>query len=289
MTSLGISSNAPKLPPELEREIFMIAAVIDEQAIPTLLRVARRVLVWIEPLLYKKFVFRRRPWEAREAPLMRRLSAAIHAIQAKPLAFVETNIRDIIWWQYIGQEHAETLLSICSGVRNLALIILTHPMVSHFSTLQHLQRLTVPLDPRFPLDLPALKASFASLTHLHVHSCVADLNLLWISTLPSLTHFCIENPASNDRPALYELLHKSPKLQVCVCTFDLPQMHVTPSGPWIEDQRVVIMQLDIDSDKYVRSWKLGADGGRDFWAQAEEFLARKSSDASITAQLCDWE
>ncbi|KAJ6513600.1 hypothetical protein C8R47DRAFT_1286286 [Mycena vitilis] len=284
MQSLDISLSAPKLPPELEREIFTVAAIVEERAIPTLLRVARRVLVWIEPLLYRRFVFRRRSWEAHysDAPLTRRLIAAFHAIQAKPLAFVEANIRGILWCHYFGKEHAETLLSICSGVRNLALKMLTHPMVTHLSSLQHLQRLTVPLDPRFPLDLPTLKPAFASLTHLHVHSYFAELDLLWISTLPSLTHFCIKDPANTDRPALHELLQKSPKLQVCVFkfAFDLPHMHVTPS----EDQRVVIMRLNIDSDKYVRSWKIGADGGRDFWAQAEEFLERKRSDDSIS--LC---
>jgi hypothetical protein len=33
-------------PLELEREIFMTAAIIHEETIPTLLRVAHRVLVW---------------------------------------------------------------------------------------------------------------------------------------------------------------------------------------------------------------------------------------------------
>ncbi|KAJ7131271.1 hypothetical protein C8R44DRAFT_850069, partial [Mycena epipterygia] len=40
-------------PPEREREIFEIAALLYPGAIPILLRVARRVLVWIEPLLYR--------------------------------------------------------------------------------------------------------------------------------------------------------------------------------------------------------------------------------------------
>ncbi|KAJ7182911.1 hypothetical protein C8R43DRAFT_1116525 [Mycena crocata] len=49
-------SNPTPLPAELEREIFRLAAKICPQTAPTLLRVARRVLVWVEPLLYETLI-----------------------------------------------------------------------------------------------------------------------------------------------------------------------------------------------------------------------------------------
>ncbi|KAJ6550049.1 hypothetical protein B0H19DRAFT_1160293 [Mycena capillaripes] len=40
------------LPPELERLIFEIAALESPKSMPALILVARRVQIWIEPLLY---------------------------------------------------------------------------------------------------------------------------------------------------------------------------------------------------------------------------------------------
>ncbi|KAJ7813792.1 hypothetical protein B0H14DRAFT_2522595, partial [Mycena olivaceomarginata] len=42
------------LPLDLEREIFEITARLYPHTIPQLLRVARRILAWIEPLLYTR-------------------------------------------------------------------------------------------------------------------------------------------------------------------------------------------------------------------------------------------
>ncbi|KAJ7478691.1 hypothetical protein B0H11DRAFT_1281445 [Mycena galericulata] len=49
-------SLTPKLPPELERYIFELGALADRRGIPSLLRVAHRVHVWLEPLLYNALV-----------------------------------------------------------------------------------------------------------------------------------------------------------------------------------------------------------------------------------------
>ncbi|KAK7047058.1 hypothetical protein R3P38DRAFT_3176535 [Favolaschia claudopus] len=50
-------SNSPCFPPELERYIFETAALFYPHTIPRLLPVARRVLIWIEPLLYRRVYF----------------------------------------------------------------------------------------------------------------------------------------------------------------------------------------------------------------------------------------
>ncbi|KAJ7121829.1 hypothetical protein C8R43DRAFT_1136349 [Mycena crocata] len=49
MTVLGL----PVLPVELEREIFEIAAHSRPRSVPTLVLVASRVKVWVEPFLYR--------------------------------------------------------------------------------------------------------------------------------------------------------------------------------------------------------------------------------------------
>jgi hypothetical protein len=40
--------------------------------------------------------------------------------------------------------------------------------------------------------------------------------------------------------------------------------------------------LDICANDYAQDWKLGVAGGPDFWVHAEEFLAKKRSDKSIS-------
>ncbi|KAJ7762894.1 hypothetical protein B0H16DRAFT_1528085 [Mycena metata] len=43
----------PAFPPELERLVFEMAAHARPPTIPTFMRVARRVKIWVEPLLYR--------------------------------------------------------------------------------------------------------------------------------------------------------------------------------------------------------------------------------------------
>ncbi|KAJ7879703.1 hypothetical protein B0H13DRAFT_1571256, partial [Mycena leptocephala] len=46
----------PLLPPELERIIFELAAFVNPASMPSLLLVAPRVKIWIEPLLYETLI-----------------------------------------------------------------------------------------------------------------------------------------------------------------------------------------------------------------------------------------
>ncbi|KAJ7659091.1 hypothetical protein DFH06DRAFT_1130657 [Mycena polygramma] len=57
--SLGGIADAiqPNLPPELERHIFELAALSHPMLIPNMIRVAWRVKLWIEPLLYRTLAF----------------------------------------------------------------------------------------------------------------------------------------------------------------------------------------------------------------------------------------
>ncbi|KAJ7677784.1 hypothetical protein DFH06DRAFT_560623 [Mycena polygramma] len=129
-------SGAPAFPLEIELEIFTTAAILYDETIPSLLRVAHRVLIWIEPLLYRKMLFEqsRQPYSAKS-----RLSAAIQSLQAKPLAFRE-NVRDIMWLDGYLDENLCTLLSLCTGVKTLVLWGLNRELADRISSLQ-LERL----------------------------------------------------------------------------------------------------------------------------------------------------
>ncbi|KAJ6564606.1 hypothetical protein B0H19DRAFT_1259028 [Mycena capillaripes] len=286
MTSAETLLQPPVLPPELEQEIFITAATMHEEAIPTLLLVAHRVLVWIEPLLYRTLIFRKtRHYKSR-------LSAAIQIIQTKPPAVIPKNVHDVMVWHPNSKHEICTLLSMCSGVQNVVLHSLTPATVLCLSSLQRLQRLTLPEPLRS--EVPQIHPSmpfFLALTHLHIHTFVGHLNRQWIGALPSLTHFCIEQPLDVDLPDLLGVLQECTKLRILVCTYPLDSLSggiLRNPTAWIDDHRVVLLALDVETDAYVQDWRSGAAGGRDFWVRAEEFLAKKQKDPSITTQACDY-
>ncbi|KAJ7662178.1 hypothetical protein DFH06DRAFT_366794 [Mycena polygramma] len=94
---------APVLPRDLEREIFDIVASEGIKSIPPLLRVARRVKVWTEPLLYRVIFVRENPTrdyfgrdlfeKTRDAVIHPRAITA--AIQRLPSVFFHTHVRHL--------------------------------------------------------------------------------------------------------------------------------------------------------------------------------------------------
>jgi hypothetical protein len=188
---------------------------------------------------------------------------------------MQETVRNILWWHYFGEKEMRILLSICTGVQNLALKSLTPSMLPLLESLQ-LRRLTLPLSSH--LNQISTTKTFTTLTHLHIHFVHDGGQWTWIGTLPSLTHLCISNPVHDDRQFVDVLLRRIKKLQVLVCTFSLGVLLL--SDHWVDDPRVVFLRLNHD---YVRDWKSGAAGGRDFWVRAEEFLALKLIDTSISS------
>ncbi|KAJ7677775.1 hypothetical protein DFH06DRAFT_1316578 [Mycena polygramma] len=216
------------------------------------------------------FAQSRQPYSAKS-----RLSAAIQSLQAKPLAFSE-NVRDIMWWDGYRDEKLCNLLSICTGVKTLVLWGLNRELADRISSLQ-LERLTFSLEHHLEPTL----SSCVSLTHLRLVGCNRNFNLPWITTLPSLTHLCLDDPRLRDR-RWFKALLEAIKLQVCIFRF----FHdVCPPGPWIDNDRVVIMPLEAEDSDFIRDWKLGVAGGRDFWVRAEEVLESRRREKSITTQL----
>ncbi|KAJ6564611.1 hypothetical protein B0H19DRAFT_1141548 [Mycena capillaripes] len=265
-------ADTPVFPPELELEIFTTAAIIHEETIPTLLRVAHRVLVWIEPLLYRTLTFT----TARDAA---RFSAAVQTIKAKSPAFIHENVRHLMCSDHFPDQEMDTLLSLCTGVQHLVLWSRTSRAFQVLRSLR-LTRLTLPL-----LDAQMIKSSLVALTHLNGRASAWDFDYRWINTLPSLTHLCVENPIPGYRVLIHNLLEGNEKLQVVICTVSSMTVYRTRHGPWIDDERVVMMRLKEHHRQVVLDWKVGIAGGRDSWVRAEEFLARKRNDKSITTQL----
>ncbi|KAJ6546090.1 hypothetical protein DFH09DRAFT_1367520 [Mycena vulgaris] len=99
--------SAPRLPMELERYIFELVAHFHPEMTPSLLRVAHRVHLWIEPLLYTVL--------ALTTPA--RTEALLEAVAAKPAPFLDAAVRRVLvhWDDSLpALARIDALLAMCS-------------------------------------------------------------------------------------------------------------------------------------------------------------------------------
>ncbi|KAJ7134005.1 hypothetical protein C8R43DRAFT_639224 [Mycena crocata] len=121
-----ISSDAtnmlpPLLPPELEREIFEMAAHIRPIGILRLMLVASRVKIWLEPLLYRTIALSVHPFRASSDHPNPQWKSFMHVVQSNPVAFLLASVRHLYLADSVPSEHAKWLLSTCSGIENLSI------------------------------------------------------------------------------------------------------------------------------------------------------------------------
>ncbi|KAF8169172.1 hypothetical protein K438DRAFT_240413 [Mycena galopus ATCC 62051] len=254
------------LPPELEREIFVIAALSDSNTMLSLLRVARRVLEWIEPLLYRVLVIDGSPrhWAYHGAFLL------------KPNV-IATGVRHISFIDGLWPERDFHALLRLSGPR-LRSLAGSHrpellPALSHLSQLRRWGGSLASLFGGHPaIDLSI--SAFRTLTHMDVWDRIsADDAVICpgLAALPSLTHLCLHTVYEHLTVVVLRMLAQCLQLQVLVSMPQPTAVHFLAKNPPTTDVRFVV--------SYVRSnrkdWQVGARGGTDFWAAADDFVARK--------------
>ncbi|KAJ7920295.1 hypothetical protein B0H13DRAFT_1987305 [Mycena leptocephala] len=232
------------LPPELERELFETAAMMYPEEIPTLLRVARRILTWIKPLLY------------RVAYMQNANPGLVRALlkPTKPPEFFHKAVRHLALESgHFSREDARRVLRLCKGVINLACDqSFTDPELLPILAEMRVQRLSLSLT--LLVGEPCLKHPlFASITLLDLFDIggetVAKI-CAQIPTLPALTHLSVD--FETPRPVLMRLLEES-------------------SIPHVYDVRFVIGQYH----NYWASWEACAKGLPNLWSLGDDFVARK--------------
>ncbi|KAJ6555993.1 hypothetical protein B0H19DRAFT_1151724 [Mycena capillaripes] len=270
-TSLG----EPKLPPELEREIFEIAAVSHPTTIPTLMLKAGRVRDWIEPLLYRIVMItssRRRICGFSNVPL----EILLQVITIKPPSFLE-GIKYLLLADTFAPSSVRAILAACRGVRHL--MAHSHvPLTSHLNSLADLRcltRLTVHIEELFPRTIDFTHPLFRNVTHLELFDFPLRLNTshalcIGLPLIPNLTHFAFngESLTIDLRPILSTTLSH---LQcVAAVTQDADLEGMDAAHTLSDDERFVC----IGQTNYYNDWVQGAIGGEDFWAIAEAFITR---------------
>ncbi|KAJ7607169.1 hypothetical protein FB45DRAFT_948383 [Roridomyces roridus] len=258
---------SPLLPPEMELEIFKTAARVHPETIPTLLRVAYRVLTRIEPLLYETLVI-----SYPTLPSFR------HVLETKPASFWSKNVRNLLITGNIDVSDAMlafSVLSACTDVRNLGVYVpedvLPYIIRPGAATDKgRLQRLHVDAQTPIDLRLPA----FMGLTHLTVPDKF-DLQefVTELPALPSLTHLRFRRAAH--RESLCAVLDGCENLEVLVMTDARSNWTVQRVGGalGIEDVRFVLMPVRVY--ELINDWEVETRGGWDLWARAEAFVDKK--------------
>ncbi|KAF7331226.1 hypothetical protein MSAN_02441400 [Mycena sanguinolenta] len=226
------------LPAELEREIFEIAALLDFHTIPSLLRVAGRVLEWIEPMLYRV---------VRIGHSSQKDEAYRRVFELKPTV-------------------------LAKGVQHLFVTDLSHWPEDDSGCGDGRGRLEYLFGDHSAVDLgfPA----FRTITHMDIFDEFTDENdeaiCAGLSALPHLTHLCLNDTTSLD--TIPRIFTQCPRLQLLVLMdADEEIINEIADNPPTADVRFVVSGLG----NYSSDWEVGARGGTDFWIAGDEFVARK--------------
>ncbi|KAK7022387.1 tyrosinase central domain-containing protein [Favolaschia claudopus] len=284
-----------RLPTELERLVFECAAVNRSQ-IPTLLLVAHRVRIWLEPILYHLLLLNG----------VRSIESVLTVILSKPPAFLESAVRHLLLYSSPFSLKPDTLSKFmhrCPGITSLSLIgDITGPhLLPALAQMHSLKRLSIEMTLLFPgsevdLDHPL----FACITHLDLFEEVyieeedEPEDLLWLThpqapaKMPNLEYLGFNTQL---HPSfLRAILQRYQQLRVLVVGFTatdeesavgfLEQVTEQTAAMFEEDgeERVGVgmERLVVGTyDNPYQDWERGVRGGEDVWVRAEEFVRRK--------------
>ncbi|KAF8181945.1 hypothetical protein K438DRAFT_1975886 [Mycena galopus ATCC 62051] len=260
--------NAPAFPPEIEREVFEIAALMHPGTIPALLRVARRVRIWIEPLLYRVIYIK-----AESEPMT---LALIEAMNSKPPEFFRNAVRHLILATAPDdnfQIDGTRLLRLCQDIITfIASDSFLDAALLPILAEMRIQRLSLRLGVLFrPEPINFAHALFQHVTHLdfldtyRVEEVLPDVRLV-----PVLTHLCVDTSVPWD--SILRVLEECPGLQLLLVQwYHQDQSYASAKTPHAYDIRFVI-------GTYSNFWEdceSGVRGGPDLWTEADDFVARK--------------
>ncbi|KAJ7171433.1 hypothetical protein C8R46DRAFT_1190747 [Mycena filopes] len=248
--------NHPVLPAELERDIFETTALLHPKTIPPLLRVARRVLIWIEPFLYRVTRF--------EVPQNPRILALLQ----KPPEFRNLAVRHLVL--LATGDDALRLLNTCKGITTLGIGSSSPESSTALASIlpdSRIRRLAM----RLPRISPELRRSlFAAITHLVIFEIVPDILTSFcaeIPHLPTLTHCSFFYfPDRMPRDAFLQVLAESPRLHLLLLQTSASSYHdLVKDVPAVHDVRFVL----------ARALGVYWDVWDEYWSRAEEFIAKK--------------
>ncbi|KAF7366317.1 hypothetical protein MSAN_00887900 [Mycena sanguinolenta] len=260
----------PRLPVELERQIFELAATSHTPLIPNYLLVARRVKIWLEPILYSVVVFSD-PLPGHVSFDPARLSAAV---QSPVISQYVENLCVAHILVRSSLRHLLRILARCSSIRNLVLVGNHSDLLPSLSALP-LRRLSANLSKAFPSGIDFTHPVFSRITHLHSFDRLHDAQ--WeewrgLAAIPNLTHLAFQRQRNlwiypNVLSACRQvqvLIHLESRLRTPEI---VPQSVIDALA---HDTRFVSMP----APPITTDWQIGARGGEDFLDPCRELYCQ---------------
>ncbi|KAJ7188954.1 hypothetical protein C8R46DRAFT_32815 [Mycena filopes] len=264
----------PKLPPELEREIFELAFRQDLKNVPlkiTLSMVAHRVQTWIDLIFYESVPVRNDHYAERFLSLI--------DTNSKPPAAVKTLCLTYV----VSATNALRILNACPGVEMLACWVdfKTQPEFPEFITLVKrlpLRRLSLEfahLSRLLPMPGETSAGWLSTLTHLYIvvweNSTTEEVSTL--RRLPHLTHFAFHLGYEGlDAQHLALVCSICPSLRVVLGLTD-PHYGPLDFDPESLDDRVVVQTQESDMEA---DWAAQSFGLPDMWSRAEVAIQNRA-------------
>nr|GAT44810.1 predicted protein [Mycena chlorophos] len=277
-----MDASAPLLPPELEHKIFKITALAHPKSVPNLLLVARRVHIWVEPLLWHtlrvpKFDYTR---ALRQNPAHARQLLAAHTKRALIDGLIRTPT-----WQHDLVYEILAVLSMCPSLTCLAIDRYSNRIYRTLRfllpTFAELQRLTVHVNLLFELDADGDRLVLPRVMHLHAldrRSQAPRIIQRLGGAFPALA-----NVAFNDlRPhEIREVLRvrlridtgTQTQLQIILNCMSPPPRTFTARDTDPPELGVPMRFAMKWNEPWM--WADGVDDAPNMWVRAEEFLERK--------------
>ncbi|KAJ7177122.1 hypothetical protein C8R46DRAFT_1078197 [Mycena filopes] len=264
----------PVFPAELERIIFETVAHMRPVSIPRLMRVANRVKIWLEPILYRTLSLCEDIKHIPPGYLPFRSDSVLDLIRSNQ--FPGKAVRHLLL-QTEGDR--PLLLSSCPSVEYLWINPDLGPDVFPAIEGMPLKRLYCNLTALFGPDRPLdfTHRMFSLLTHLEISISLwhddepsALENLVLI---PNLTHLAFRDPIFKD--LWLPLLRGCPLLRVLlVLDCDLRyELNGELEPAVLADPRFV--EMHIGWTRYTTEWIIGAHTDIDYWSRAEEFVEKR--------------
>ncbi|KAJ7173451.1 hypothetical protein C8R46DRAFT_115202 [Mycena filopes] len=262
----------PFLPPEIEREIFEMAA--SQGNAVNLMLVARRTQVWIEQFVYKTVTLSNRQL----------CDKFLRTLDNRSPDFFTAHVKSLCIPGDIEQPDAERVLKACQGVDNLAIWLPLHPNAPLFPFVSSLRPI------RLSINVPALCGSpcepdlkhpfFSRVTHLELvdwRDCASHLHIEYLSA--HLTHLALDfdHYTEGETSRLRGILASCPSLVVCLGLVSNDNAMIIASDTLalakIDDPRLVILS---ESD-VVENWEASlGSSDESLWAFAEGIVASKT-------------
>ncbi|KAJ6482600.1 hypothetical protein C8R45DRAFT_1001976 [Mycena sanguinolenta] len=270
---MSSDSSSAAFPLELEREIFETTTYMYPESMDTLVFVCQRAYEWVTRIKYNTVV---------TTPSKNLYSCPFHVLRrgiqsnSKPASFFRDRVRHL----FIPRGNTDELREMLSACRDIYTLAISPRVESKvFRDLVALLRpryLSIRLVPLVN-NVDLCRPMFTLVTHLHLFDFMPigsganmDHWLSFLASLPSLTHLAVIVAVREAS----ELFASCQKLEVLV--------HLHSSwGPFppdyqdltfVDDPRFVYINVDWE---YADDWVAGINGGMDFWARADAFVAMK--------------